>query len=128
MNKKILIVEDDKLISEAYGDHLNSESYEIEYAYDGQEALDKVKEFKPHLILLDIIIPKITGISVLKKLKKDSKTKNIPVIVLTNLETNQGILKVIEAGGSHYFIKANYSLEKLSEQIDLLIKQTYGGK
>ncbi len=116
-HKKILIAEDEKSIAQAYGDYLEREGYIIEYAYDGEESLKKITEFKPDLILLDIVMPKLDGISVLKKLKKDEETKNIPVIVLTNLESSQNVSEAVEAGSSQYLIKTNYTLKDIARKI-----------
>ena len=120
--KKILVVDDEKLIVQAYGDHFRNEGYEIGEAYDGVEALEKMQTFKPDIILLDILMPKLDGISVLKKLKADPATAHIPVIILTNLETKENVIEALELG-SLYFVKSNLSLERVGRWIQELLKE-----
>ncbi len=116
---KILIVDDEKLISKAFSDHFEREGYEIETAFDGEEGIDKAKEFMPDLILLDIIMPKMDGISALKELKKDPATKQIPVIILTNLpDIPKYVDEARKAGSSDYLIKADYGLKELEEKVN----------
>jgi len=86
-------------------------------ALDGEVGLRLAKTKKPDLILLDLILPKINGFDVLKQLKEDPDTKEIPVIVLTNLEGMQDIEKVIGLGATTYLVKANYSLVEVMEKI-----------
>ncbi len=122
-HKRILIAEDEKSIAHAYGEHLEREGYIIEYAYDGEEALVKTEEFNPDLILLDIVMPKLDGISVLKKLKSSEKEKNIPVIILTNLESSQSASEAIEAGSFQYLIKTNYTLDDITKKVSEVLEK-----
>lgn len=118
-NKKILIVDDEVLIVKAFKDYFEREGYEIETAFDGEEGIAKAKEFNPDLILLDIIMPKLDGISALKELKKNPDTKKIPVIMLTNLpDIRENIDKTFKAGSADYLIKLNYSLVELEKKIE----------
>ena len=121
--QKILIVDDEEQIVTAYGDHFAREGYEIGKAYDGAEALEKVKEFTPDIILLDILMPKLDGLSALKQLKKDPETRDIPVIILTNLDQKEDVLKGVQEGGILYFVKARTSLEVLSKWIRDLLRE-----
>ncbi|MFC1595122.1 PleD family two-component system response regulator [Patescibacteria group bacterium] len=122
MKKKILIIDDEETIIKAYSDHLTLEGYDISVAYDGQEGLEKVKEVSPDLILLDILMPVMDGITALKKLKEDPKTKDIPVMILTNSSSQERIVEATELGSIIYFVKANASLEKLSQWIKDILK------
>jgi len=117
MGKKILIVEDEAYIVKAFADHFKREGYDVAVALDGEEGLMKAREFKPDLILLDIIMPKMDGLEMLKKLKEDPMTKGISVIMLTNLETSQSVAETMKAGSTGYLIKVNYSLEELGEEV-----------
>ncbi len=123
MNKKILIIEDDPSILKAYTDHLKREGYEVDVAHDGEEGLNKVEEFGPDLILLDIIMPKMDGITMLKKLRKlDSAYSNVPVIFLTNLSDEKTVIDAIEAGSMSYLVKADHTLEDVVERVRLFLK------
>lgn len=115
--KKILFVEDESAIQKTFGERLSSEGYEVISALDGEIGLRLAKIKKPDLILLDLILPKVNGFEVLKELKEDKETKDIPVIVLTNLEGIGDVDKAIELGATTYLVKAQYSLEELVEKI-----------
>lgn len=121
--QKILIVDDEEQIVTAYGDHFAREGYEIAKAYDGAEALEKVKEFAPDIILLDILMPKLDGLSALKQLKEDPETRDIPVIILTNLDQKEDVVKGVQEGGILYFVKVRTSLEVLSKWIRDLLRE-----
>lgn len=115
--KKILLIEDESVLRKTLGDVLTQEGYKIIVAEDGERGLELSKTEKPDLILLDLILPKMNGFEVLESLKKDEFTKDIPVVVLTNLEGSDGISKVIELGATAYLVKAEYSLEELIGKI-----------
>ena len=115
--KRILFVEDESALQKTFGDLLRGEGYEMISALDGEVGLRLAKEKKPDLILLDLILPRIHGFDVLKKLKEDPETKEIPIIVLTNLERIGDVNKAIELGATTYLVKAQYSLEEVIEKI-----------
>jgi len=121
-HKKILIAEDERSIAQGYGEHLERDGYIVEYAYDGEEALKKAREMSPDLILLDVVMPRIDGMAVLKELKADDKTKDIPVIILTNLESSKNAKEAMESGSFEYLVKTNYSLEDISKRIADILK------
>ncbi|MDD3648358.1 MAG: response regulator [Candidatus Dojkabacteria bacterium] len=120
--KKILFIEDETALQKTLGEVLKQEKYEVFSAFNGEDGLVLAKEQKPDLILLDLILPKIDGFEVLKQLKKDPETEDIPVIVLTNLEASENIGQVIELGATTYLVKAQYSLQELTEKV----KKTLG--
>lgn len=120
--KKILFIEDESALHKAVGEILNQEGYEMISALDGEAGLKLAKTKNPDLILLDLILPKIHGFEVLKILKEDKKTKNIPVIVLTNLEGIQDVEKAIKMGATTYLVKSNYSLEEVAEKVKSALK------
>jgi len=115
--KKILFVEDESALQKTFGERLSPEGYEVIPALDGEIGLRLAKTKKPDLILLDLILPKVNGFEVLKELKEDKETKDIPVIVLTNLEGIGDVDKAIKLGATTYLVKAQYSLEELVEKI-----------
>ncbi len=83
MSKRILVVDDDSKIVDVIKRRLEQSNYEVITAYDGEEGLDKVQKGKPDLIILDIMLPKVDGYTVCRRLKSDRKYKNVPVIMLT---------------------------------------------
>jgi len=104
--KVILIADDDLTLLEMYEERLKAEGCIIVTAKDGEEALEKVSESKPDLILLDIMMPKISGFEVLENLKKDPETSTIPVIILTALGDGAKRNYGMELGAADYIVKA----------------------
>jgi len=117
MPKTILFIEDESALQKTFGEILKQEGYEMIPALDGEIGLRLAKDKKPDLILLDLILPKVHGFEVFKKLKEDKDTRDIPVIVLTNLEGLGDVDKAIELGATAYLVKAQYSLEEVVEKI-----------
>ena len=122
MPKTILFIEDESALQKTFGEILKQEGYEMIPALDGEVGLRLAKDKKPDLILLDLILPRIHGFDVLKKLKEDKETKEIPIIVLTNLEGISDVDKAIELGATTYLIKAQYTLEEVVEKIKKTLK------
>ncbi len=115
--KKILFIEDEAALQKTFGEILRQAGYEMIPGLDGEIGLRLAKIKKPDLILLDLILPKINGFEVLKKLKEDKETKGIPVIVLTNLEGIEDVDKALALGATTFLVKAQYSLVEVVEKI-----------
>ena len=115
--KKILFIEDEATLQKTFAEILKSEGFEVISALDGESGLNLTRGEKPDLILLDLILPKLHGLEVLKEIKKDENTKNIPVIVLTNVESIEEIDKALELGATTYLVKSDYNLEEVVEKI-----------
>lgn len=104
---KILLVDDDPLLVRMYQKKLENDGYEVATADDGQVALAKIGLFKPDLVLLDIMMPKINGYQVLQQLKANPQTVHIPVVLLTNVGSSEGdVEKGMELGAVAYLVKA----------------------
>src|SRR5579885_1620319 len=114
---KILVVEDDPLMSRMYQKIFTFEKYDVEMASDGEEGLDKVRKTNPTLILLDIMMPKMNGLEVLEKLKADPVTKQIPVIMLTNLAGQQDAETALAKGAVKYIIKSQYEPKQVADMV-----------
>jgi len=115
--KKILIIEDDSVLQKALTEFLTAEGFETVSALDGEEGVKIGKEKKPDLVLLDIVLPKMDGYEVLKTMKADEGTKNIPIILLTNLGSVNDVEKALGLGATTYLIKADYKLEEVTKKI-----------
>lgn len=115
--KTILFIEDESVLQKTFREIIVQEGYQMISALDGETGLRVAKEKKPDLILLDLILPKIHGFDVLKKLKEENETRDIPVIVLTNLEGLEDVEKTLKLGATTYLVKTNYSLEEILEKI-----------
>lgn len=120
MSKKILLVEDEPFIRETYEKALTHNGYLIECAEDGQVALDKIKSPNTiyDLVLLDIMLPKVDGISVLKEIKGNPQVKSTPVFLLTNLGLDNVIKQATELGAQKYFIKANFLPKDIVREVN----------
>ncbi|MFA6307830.1 MAG: response regulator [Patescibacteria group bacterium] len=114
---KILLIEDEEMLANMYEVKFKNEGFDLEKALDGAEGLAKAKANKPDFILLDIIMPKMDGFSVLKALKEDETTKNIPVMLLTNLGQEEDIAKGKELGSVGYLVKANITPAEVVAEI-----------
>lgn len=114
---KILVAEDDKLISNSLSDALKAAGFEAVAAFDGEEAVAKAKEIQPDLLLLDIMMPKLDGISVLWEMKANPETAKVPVIVLTNIADAETISKIVEAGASDYLLKSDQSVDDIVQKV-----------
>lgn len=121
--QKIIIVEDDPLISRFYERNFRLNNFEVELAINGEEAISKLEmmEQKPVLILLDIMMPKLSGLDVLRHIKKSPALAKIPVVMLTNLASDEYAEKAIELGAVTYLIKSQYSAKEVVEKVKELI-------
>ena len=119
--KTILFIEDESALQKTFGEILSQEGYEMISALDGEIGLRSANPpaggKKPDLILLHLVLPKVHGFEVLKQLKTDKETEDIPVIVLTNLEGIGDVDKALGLGATTYLVKAQYGLEEVVEKI-----------
>lgn len=116
--KRILIIEDDSLLIETMKAEFAKHNFVVDVALDGESGLSKVFSMKPHLIVLDIVVPKINGVELLKKLQDDPWGKTVPVIVLTNMDDSTNMAQVLELGNYDYLIKSEWSLNDLIGKIN----------
>ncbi len=120
VNKKnILLVEDDVFLAGIYKKKFEVEGFNITVIDNGEKGLNEAIKKLPDLILLDVLLPKMDGFAVLKALKKEATTKDIPVILLTNLGQKDDVEKGIEEGAADYLIKIHF---KPSEVVDKVRK------
>src|SRR3989344_5503419 len=121
--KKILITEDETLLRSALSEKLRLEGFEVLAAENGQKGLELALAEHPDLILLDIIMPVMDGLTMLKHLRQDAWGKTAPVILLTNLAANDNIMpEVIEQQPAFYLVKTDWTLDKVVEKIKETLK------
>ena len=120
--KKVLIIEDDKFLRELITQKLIKEGFETSEAIDGEEGIKKIKEEKPDLILLDLILPGVDGFEVLSQMKEDSAVSSIPVIILSNLGQKEDIERGLKLGAVDYLIKAHFTPGEIIEKIKNILK------
>lgn len=117
-NPKILFVDDDNFLRKVYEAELKEKNFDVVLAQDGEEGLEKAQLEDPDLIILDMIMPKKSGFEVLTELQHNPKTKNIPVIILSNLGQEDDKKKGVDLGAVDYLIKDNITLGILVEKIN----------
>lgn len=119
----VLIVEDDEILLRALYILFHKDEYTIATATDGETAVKMAQRLKPDIILLDILLPKMDGFGVLKNLKSNPKLKDIPVIILSNLDDSGDIDRAKSLGAKDYFVKSNTNLELLAQKIKELVSK-----
>ena len=116
--KKILIIEDEEALGKILQEELGDEGFETKLVLEGGKAVfDAVKSFHPNLILLDLLLPKMSGMDILKELKSDPEDKMIPIIVLSNLDQDEDIKKSLALGAEDYFVKSQHPVKEVIEKI-----------
>ncbi len=117
--KKILVIEDDQAMREIINHKLKNEEFEVQTAENGREGAEMVNQFKPDLVLLDLMLPEIDGFGVLKIIResKDSEISKIPVIVLSNLWSNADILRAKQLEVQAYLVKAYFTPNEILGKI-----------
>lgn len=119
----ILIVEDQPGFRRIYHDVLKADGYEVLEAQDGEQGLEMVRAHKPHLVLLDLGLPKIDGFEVLKKIRADASTSKIPVIIFSVLGEQKDVKKGLELGANDYTVKGFYTPRQILSKVRGLITQ-----
>jgi len=121
----ILIVEDDEFFSGLVAQKLDKAGFEALIAYSGEQAFEILKEKIPSLIILDLMMPEVDGFEVISRLKKDEKTKGIPVVVLSNLGQRDEVDKAMALGADDFLIKVNFTLDEIVEKIKEMLQKKY---
>ena len=119
--KKILLIEDDPFLIDIYTTKLKEAEYTVDVAEDGDTALRKIKDEPPNLMLLDIVLPNFNGWEILRKVHSNDKTKNIKVVILSNLGEKEEVEKGIKLGAVKYLVKAHYTPSEVVEEIKKIL-------
>lgn len=120
--KKILLVEDEETTYKVLSAILKEGGFEVLHTAEGGVALQLAGKEKPDLILLDIIIPGLSGLDVLATLKKNPETKSIPVVILSQLSDQDSISRAITLGAMGYLVKSEYQLKDILEKVKEIVK------
>lgn len=113
----VLVVEDEQTLLKTIEFTLKDNKYNVLTAMDGELASQIIAEKKPDIVLLDILLPKKNGLDVLRDMKNDPATKDIPVLLLTNLSDEASISEGVVLGARGYFVKADMSLDEVAEKV-----------
>lgn len=114
---KILVIEDDKFLNKLYSDQLRREGFEVSMAISGDEGMSKILSEKPDLVILDIVLPHKNGFDILSEMKLHASTKDIPVLIVTNLGQDADIKTGLDLGAVGYLVKTDFSITKLGEEV-----------
>ena len=120
--KTILLTEDDPFLIDIYSKKLKEAGFEVKIARDGKECLIAIKEKKPDLLVLDIVLPQISGWEILNEIKKDPNLKDLKIIVLSNLGQKKEVEEGLRLGATKYLIKAHYTPSEVVKEIERVLK------
>jgi DNA-binding response OmpR family regulator len=123
MSKRVLIVEDDELLREIYATKLEMEGFQVETAKDGLEGLEKASRAKPDIILLDMIMPRMTGLEFLQAFRPASNHPRIATVIMSNKSTVAEINRAKELGALDYLIKSQHTPDQIVERIHTYINR-----
>lgn len=121
MSQKILLIEDDPFLSEIYTAKFEEAGFEISHAQDGSIGLRKIKDEHPDLLILDIVMPNMDGFEILRVIKDERETKDIPVVILSNLGEQEDVEKGLGLGAAAYIIKAHYTPTEVVAKVKAIL-------
>ena len=121
MFKKILLIEDDKFLRELMNKKLLTMGYDVVSAADGESGLAMIKQVKPDVVLLDLILPGINGFEVLEKAKSDPETASVPIVILSNLGQSEDIEKGLKLGAKDFLVKAHFTPQEIITKLKTLL-------
>lgn len=119
---KIVIVEDDKFLRDLIAQKVLKEGHQVVEAVNGEEGILKIKEEKPDLVLIDLILPGIDGFEVLRQVKENSGTSAIPVVILSNLGQKDDVERGMKLGAADYLVKAHFTPGEILAKIKAILK------
>jgi DNA-binding response OmpR family regulator/HPt (histidine-containing phosphotransfer) domain-containing protein len=125
--KKILIIEDDQIIANIYRNKFQVDGYQVETALDGEKGLEMIKTFQPDIVQLDLMLPKINGVELLKKLRSQPETKTLPVVVLSNSYLSNMVQEAWKAGATKCMSKSDCNPKQMLEMISQVLAATPAG-
>jgi CheY-like chemotaxis protein len=121
---KILCIDDDPAEQQLFENVFKKHEFEVSFAKNGQEGLDKAKTFHPNIIVLDVILPTLSGIEVLDALKSNPETKSIPVVIVSNLNDEKNIESALSKGAAKYIVKFECDMDQRAEIIKQLLQKS----
>src|SRR4051794_27909677 len=123
----ILVVDDDAVVREPIAASLRGAGHETEFAGDGREALDRIESRRPDLILLDLVMPGMDGLTCLSRIRNHPSSRQVPVVLLTNMADRKLVAKAATMGVQEYLLKARFSLRELLDRVNKHLHPPEGG-
>jgi two-component system phosphate regulon response regulator PhoB len=120
--RRVLLVEDDPILQRAADASLRQRGFDVLMASDGEEGLRIAREQCPDLVLLDLLMPLMPGLKLLRSLKAEEATRHIPVLILSNSSRDDDNREAISLGAAGYLVKANVSLKELGDHVERLLR------
>jgi phosphoserine phosphatase RsbU/P len=120
--KKVLLVEDDVFVSDVYSTRLSKEGYQVFLKNNGRDAVSWLETNVPDIVLLDIMMPYMDGIEVLKELRQKDSCKDVPVIMLTNLSEKENIREALSLGANDYLIKSHFTPSEIVTKVNVFFE------
>lgn len=118
---KVLIIDDDKVLTKIYSQKFISRGFKVAIAYDGLDGLEKTVSEKPDIVILDIMLPKLDGVMLFRKMRAVPETENIAVILLTNVNDDTAIKECFKLGAIDYLVKSEVTPERLARKVEEVI-------
>ena len=120
--KKVMIIEDDRFLSSLIKARLEKDGLEVKQAFDGEEAIQALKQSKPDLVVLDLIMPRVTGFEVLEAISLDPALHKIPIVILSNLAQDSDVAKAKSLGATEYFVKVRVSIDDVIQKVKSILQ------
>ena len=117
-SRKLLIIEDDQIIASIYKSKFEKAGFEVDIAYDGQAGFYRVHEYKPNAVLLDLMLPHMNGVDILKKIRAQKRFERLPIVVFTNGYLSEFAQDAAVSGATHVFNKATTSPQQIIDAIN----------
>ncbi len=128
MQPKVLLVEDDRFVSSMFKSRLERDGFVVEQAFDGEEGVHKMRTARPDLVILDIILPKMSGFEFLEHVVSDTELASIPIMVVSNLGQETDVEKARSLGAVDYYVKARTSIDDLENVVKHRLAKDHGGE
>lgn len=121
--KKVLLIEDDPFLAEIYVTKFEEAGLGISALGNGALGIDRIEQYKPDIILLDIVMPKMDGFELLRLIKGDERFKNIPVVILSNLGEQENVEKGLNLGAEAYLVKAHFTPTEVVAKVKSILQE-----
>ena len=121
---KIILADDDPFLTKIYSTRLSKDGHEVVTCADGQQALDKILEIKPDLVVLDIMLPKLNGLDVLSAVRAQKNLAKLPIVILTNLIHNEEQTEAMKRGATAFLAKIQFTPSQVMTELEKYLPKT----